>query len=81
MNIIMLMYITFHNNLLLFIAILKLQTYEFEILKVAYYTLKKFLEPAESYLIMNNSIMNKNYISQLGEKICTFGQKIMIFKK
>lgn len=27
----MLMYITFYNNLLLFIAILKLQTYEFEI--------------------------------------------------
>lgn len=51
------------------------------LLKVAYYTLKKFLEPAESYLIMNNSMVNKNYISQLGEKICTFGQKIMIFKK
>lgn len=33
-------------------------------LKVAYYTLKKFLEPAESYLIMNNSMVNKNYISQ-----------------
>lgn len=35
------------------------------LLKVAYYmyTLKKFLEPAESYLIMNNSMVNKNYIS------------------
>lgn len=51
----MFMKITFHNNLLLFIAILKLQTYKFEIkekftyFKVAQTTLKKFLESAESY--------------------------------
>lgn len=51
------------------------------LLKVAYYTLKKFLEPAESYLIMNNSIMNKNYISQLGEKNMYFWTKNYDFQK
>lgn len=45
------------------------------LLKVAYYTLEKFLEPAESYLIMNNGMVNKNYISQLDEKNMHFWTK------
>lgn len=83
----MFMKITFHNNLLLFIAILKLQTYKFEIkekftyFKVAQTTLKKFLESAESYLIEKNSMVNNKYTSQIGEKNMHFWIKNYDFQK
>ncbi|XP_052680208.1 uncharacterized protein LOC128160971 [Crassostrea angulata] len=38
--------------------------------KVPHYTLKKFLISAENYLIMIESMMDKKYICQIGEKMC-----------